>query len=165
MNILLIVIAIAVLVFTIWNIISLYQLKNQSKKKILNDPRYYELKYKFEFIVAVFSIIVAIAGLLGYNSLDNAKQEIKKELTEDLNPLDSTINILNEKMVKINGQIIEFESKQDNLINSLPISESQILSQKNEIQDIKNLITDLNNNNKTSILYCRFIRNRFEKKI
>ncbi|GAA3646012.1 hypothetical protein GCM10022397_33640 [Flavivirga jejuensis] len=49
------------------------------------------MKYKYEFIVAVFSIIVAVRRLLGYHSIDRAKEEIKKELSSELKPLNFLI--------------------------------------------------------------------------
>lgn len=68
--VLLIILISAILVFNIWNLFTLSKLKKQqASQQALNDPRYYELKAKQDFLVAVFSVFVATAAFLGYNSL------------------------------------------------------------------------------------------------
>lgn len=64
-----------------WTLINQYRfLKIRNKRKIEIDSRYIELKYRIDLIVAAFSIIIAIAGLIGYSTVD----EIKKDITEDI---------------------------------------------------------------------------------
>jgi len=95
MTIIIILVGVSLLVFSIWNLISLKRLsKNSTKKdKQLNDSKYYELKYKSEFIIAVFSIVATVAGILGYNSITSAKNEIKADLLAKTKSIDSIINI------------------------------------------------------------------------
>ncbi|MBA6156750.1 hypothetical protein H3Z83_09510 [Tenacibaculum sp. S7007] len=150
MTFLLIIIGISLLVFNIWNLISLNSLKKNSSKKDkqLNDAKYYELKYKSEFIVAVFSIIVAVAGLLGYNTLNSAKDEIKFDLLKKTKSIDSIINIT-EKRIKLKDSLLHNIELKQNIINSkIPVNEEKVNAQNYQIYQIQKVISDLNKNNK-----------------
>lgn len=147
---LLIIIGFSLLVFMIWNLIAVYRLKRNSTKsdKELNDSKYFELKYKTEFFVAVFSVIVAVAGLLGYDSLQNAKNEIKSDLLVKTKTIDSIL-INTEQRIKLNDSVIKsIELKHDILINSIPINQKKILLQNQQISSLQKMIDELNSNNK-----------------
>lgn len=150
MIILFIIIGFSLIVFMIWNLITLYRLKKNSSKteKELNDSKYFELKYKTEFFVAVFSVIVAVAGLLGYDSLQNAKNEIKRELLIKTKSIDSIL-VKTEQRIKLKDSVLKsIELKHDVLINSIPINQKKILEQNYQIHSLQKMIEELNSNNK-----------------
>lgn len=68
-KIFLFVIASFILVTSIYNHIILRRINSLAKKRnpIINDGRYFELKYKIELYVIVISLIYAISGFLGYS--------------------------------------------------------------------------------------------------
>jgi hypothetical protein len=57
------ILLLALVIFSIWNlIISRRLIKSKSSTNTpLDDSKYYELKYKQEFLVAAFSLIAGIA--------------------------------------------------------------------------------------------------------
>jgi hypothetical protein len=147
---LLIIIAVAFCVFSVWNIITLYRLKRSSQKtdKELNDAKYYELKYKTEFFVAVFSVIVAAAGLFGYNSIKDAKEEITKDLKEKTKSIDSSI-FYSEKRIRTQDSTLDiFETKLNLFINSIYNSQKQLYNQNDQLNSLTKLINDINSTNK-----------------
>lgn len=143
-------VGIALIVIGIWNLISLNRLKQNSNKtnEQLNDAKYFELKYKSEFIVAVFSIIVAVVGLLGYNSINQVKKELKDYLILKSDMIDSTLTKSERKLEMNNQSLKEIESKQKIIIETLPENEITLQKQNKQIETIHNLINELNSKNK-----------------
>lgn len=89
MTITLILLVFVLLVFTIGNFVTLQRLsksKNQSPDKA-DDSRYFELKYRVEFIVSIFSVVVGVMAFLGYNSITNAKNEIKSGMEKEVSDI------------------------------------------------------------------------------
>ncbi|MCA6451673.1 MAG: hypothetical protein IM582_00735 [Chitinophagaceae bacterium] len=79
---LLTIIGVSLLILLIWNLASIRQLKNRSKTdRNLDDPRYYELKYKQEFFVATVSLVGTVLVIFGYNSLQNVEKALKDDFT------------------------------------------------------------------------------------
>lgn len=89
---LIIIVIAAFAISSIWNIFSLKDLKKRSRSnRNLDDPKYYELKSKYEFLLAIFAIIITGASILGYNSL----ADVKKAMSEDFkHSADSTYQII-----------------------------------------------------------------------
>lgn len=97
--IILILIGISLLIFQIWNITTLKKFKStRGFQKELNDPRYYELKYKQEYFVAVVSFVGTALVILGYANIDSIKNSLSKEFTEKA---DST----SQKMIQLSQRI------------------------------------------------------------
>ncbi len=77
---LLIIIGIAIAILMFWNLYSLKELKTQGRTdKRLDDPRYYELKYKQEFFIATVSLVATVLVIFGYNSLQNVENDLKED--------------------------------------------------------------------------------------
>jgi len=150
MVILLIIIGVAILTLNIWNLISLKQLKNNSTKSDnqLNDSKYYELKYKSEFIVAVFTIVTAVGGLLGYNTIKNAENNIKEDILLRTVSIDSLIIKTENKILTKDSILKKIESRQDIINKVIPQNDSKLNYQENQIRLIKNTLNKLNENNK-----------------
>lgn len=150
MIILLVVIGVAILIFNIWNIVVLRRLNNSSTAKDipLNDAKYYELKYKSEFIVAVFSVIVAVGGLLGYESLQSAKNEVKSDLLTKMRSIDSLVTQTELRIKRKDSLLFEIESKQDIINSAIPINEEKLQKQNVQLRKLMYTINDLNDNNK-----------------
>lgn len=150
MIILLIIVGISLLILNIWNLITLNHLnKNLDKTdNQLNDSKYFELKYKSEFIIAVFSIIIAVGGLLGYNTLKSAKNEIKSNLISKTKSIDSTLNQTAKRIEKKDSILEKIILKQKLINESIPLNDEKIRNQENRINSIQNTINELNENNK-----------------
>ena len=84
-----VIILFALLVVSAWNGYTLLQIKKMNKEgeKTSADERYYELKFKIQFLVAMFTFLAAIAGLYGYNTLEDVKQKLTTELNDSIDSL------------------------------------------------------------------------------
>lgn len=92
-NTFIILFAIVIIVFNIWNTFNLSALlKRPLKVDALNDQKYWELKYKMQYMITVFSIILFIVGYLGYNSLQGVKESVRKEFQGSMDSLTSRID-------------------------------------------------------------------------
>jgi len=148
--ILLIIIGIAILILNIWNLISLKQLENNSTStnNQLNDSKYYELKFKSEFIIAVFSIVAAVGGLLGYNTITSAEENIKKDFLSKTTFIDSLITQTEERILEKDSILEKIENRQDLINKTIPENDAKLHSQENQIDLIQKTLTELNQNNK-----------------
>ncbi len=150
MIILLIIIGVAILTINIWNAISLKQLKRNANKSDnqLNDSKYYELKYKSEFIIAVFSIVATVGGLLGYNTIKSAESKIKEDLLVKTNSIDSIISLTEKRLIKKDSILEKIELRQDFITKTIPENDSKLNNQENQIRLIQSTLNELNKNNK-----------------
>lgn len=147
---------IGIFILMIWMLINQIRfIKGIKTEKKTLDIGLIELKYRIDLIIAVFAIIVAISGMIGYGTIEDIKKDIAKDFESEFSnikrktdDLDSMINI---NMDFINKFNIEKEAISSILLNSgksaKKIQENiEILSQRN--------ITNPN------IYFCKF---RFPK--
>jgi hypothetical protein len=154
-NILIISFLIVIIIFNIWNALTLYFIKKRpSRNDELNDAKYWELKFKIQFLVAAFSAIVAIAAFLGYNTLDNVRDGISKEINLKLDSTKSSIAKLDDKQKEIDDKVANTDeqiSKYQDIILGLSnkqasVKESIKLSKSN-LDGLKERITEINSKN------------------
>ena len=93
LKIFLFVIASFVLVTSIYNHIILRRIHSLAKKRnpIINDGRYFELKYKIELYVIVISLIYAISGFLGYSFYSKFNERVNNDYKIVADQKDSTL--------------------------------------------------------------------------
>ncbi len=112
-------------VFVAMSFFSLQKLKNQFNPNInFSDDRYYELKYKLQFISSVGVVIVGVCGFLGYDKFENFVENFDKK-TDSLNlklkDYDKRISLIDENIVKYDSKIIAYS----NILNKLNYSKIQ----------------------------------------
>jgi hypothetical protein len=149
MIIVLVFTVIALLIFSVWNLLTL---KNLTKDKAnygnqLQDPKYFELKYKIEFLIAIFSVIVALAGLLGYNTLQNAKSEIKADINKELQPIDIRIKNTEISINKNDSIVNSLGSKTETISDSLIKYDFKVKRQNTNLTYLENKIAIINGKN------------------
>jgi hypothetical protein len=125
--------------FNIWNTVTLKRLLSRPlKNDQLNDKSYWELKYKMQYMVTVFSVLIAIAAYLGYNTIDDVKESVRKEFQ---GKLDST----KANMILIDSQIrnskIEFDTKVANTDSVLNSYQNMLLGLSNRTESVKKSIS------------------------
>jgi len=101
LSVVLILIGVCILIFSIWNFFSLKkhlrQFKNNYRKtSSLTDEKYYELKSKQEYIIAVSAIIFSIISFIGYTSIDNIKTDMSDRLKAEIAKIDTLNKKANE---------------------------------------------------------------------
>ena len=147
--ILLIIVVFVLLIFNIWNLVTIRQIKNDSKAKIkiLDDPRYYELKFKIEFLVAAVSIIVAIAGILGYNSYESVKSQITLALVKKTDSIDLKLNTVGKDINNKDSSVRNISLRLDEVSKSIPISELKLKTTSVKLQQLEKNIDLINAKN------------------
>jgi hypothetical protein len=109
-QVLILLLLISIIGFNVWNAINLRSLlKRPLRDNQLNDKNYWELKYKLQYIVTIFSVLLAIAAYLGYNTIENAKESITKDIA-------SRVDSTRKKLVTINSQIENSQSYVDSSV-------------------------------------------------
>ncbi|GGH04097.1 hypothetical protein GCM10007352_07090 [Mucilaginibacter phyllosphaerae] len=118
----------------------------------LNDAKYWELKYKYEFLVAVGSIVVAVVAFIGYSTLNDVKANLKLTLSAQVDSVKSRVdsvsknisgteisaNALNKKVSTTNERITEFKTDIGKLKRSQ--SDLDLLNQKIKDLQSKNIV-------------------------
>lgn len=90
--------------------VSLLKIKKQNNQYNFNgisDDRYYELKYKLQFITSVGVIIVAVAGFFGVDKFENFVTTYNKKTDS----LDVRLKTYNKKISKLDSIISTYDSK------------------------------------------------------
>lgn len=150
-----ILLTIIVIGFNIWNIININGIKKDATKTyVLNDAKYWELKYKIQYLITATSIILFVAAYLGYQSVRDVKNDLKNEFQSsldsskrDLSRIFETQKILNSKMAAADSSILQAEDailglmgREKNLSGSLSMS-------KSNLSQLMERITEINSKN------------------
>lgn len=154
-NILIIVFLIVIIIFNIWNAVNLYSIKSKpARHDALNDSKYWELKFKIQFLVASFSVVLALVAFLGYNTLDNIKDSISENIKLKLDSTKLTIENLDKKQQYIDGKMNTADAqitKYQNIIlglsnKQLSVKEALNLSSTG-LSELKERINEINSKN------------------
>mgnify|MGYP001627550680 CR=1 FL=1 len=154
-NTFLVVFLFVIIVFNVWNAINLYSLKKRpSKQTGIDDPKYWELKYKIQFLVASFSLILAVFAFLGYNTIDKIKEAISSGLEQKLDSTKNNITELIAKQSFIDNRMSEADTlltKYQNIIIGLSNRQSgvnnSIQTSSTELNKLKGKISEINGKN------------------
>lgn len=164
------ILGLGIVILNIWNLKGLKQLSKQRsfKNEQLNDSKYFELKYKHEFLVATFSIVIAVIVFVGYDSYKSIKETLKKDVEEQVSATTKKIEIQKEQLnvqkvltdslgekISINSQKVKdfrdvvnvLELQQNQLKNKIKSSRESINDYETSINDLKVKILELKNKN------------------
>ncbi len=157
------ILIVILIIFTLWNIINVRSFKKilSNNENRLADDKYFELKYKIEFLIAAFSGIVIVVGYLGYGSLDNAENELKKNMQDSLKVFEISLKEKQDSIEKIGSQLnnfnliqsvffkeqSKFSKTQFDLRTDLSKQENRISTGKNEIDSLDKKIKTINSKN------------------
>lgn len=137
-----IVLLIPLVVFIAWNGWTNYKLLKlrSSNETELNDSKYFELKFKMQFLVAMFTVFAGLGSFYGYTTLEGAKVSITKEIQESIDSLN----------LRIRNASIEV-SKRDSIVENLNYAIFQMTNSvpqlKSRTQLIEKRILDINQKN------------------
>jgi hypothetical protein len=114
---LIICLLIAFISVTFWNIYSLNTIRKLSRNHASNiqDAKYYELKFNIQFLIAFFTVIVTIFSALGYNSLTNAKEEVKNNLNDAMDSIRTRLDRIQPELVRAENIISDYKKLNDDL--------------------------------------------------
>jgi hypothetical protein len=152
MNFLLFFIAITILVFLIWNIILGNKLsKKIDKKEEISDSKYWELKFKTQYMISTFAVLIALAAYLGYNSIDKIKQETKNYLVpgqDSIKKMSDSIKFILDKINEYKLEVATLKENGEAAYKNLNAFQNKTIDLNSQISSIKNLIDTLNSKNK-----------------
>ena len=151
-NYLLFFIAITVLVFLIWNIVLGNKISNKvDKSGELSDSKYWELKFKSQYMISMFAVLMALVAYLGYNSMDQIKKETKDYLIaaeDSVQKLSDSIRSMSKKIEFYNLKVDTFKKSGDIVYDNLKSFQNSTINLNGKVLSIKNLIDSINSNNK-----------------
>ena len=135
-------------VFSGMSYLSLRKLKSQNNSsENFTDDRYYELKYKLQFISSVGVIIIGVCAFLGYDSMNKfvSKYEDKTDsLNIKIKDYDNRITRINSEIENNDSKIIAYsnfikriEKSKNKFSNALLSSNKQLNSLTDTINIIK----------------------------
>jgi len=124
-TILLLIAIVCVICLFLWNGLNYRTLKklSQQKDKELNDAKYWELKYKQEFMIAIVALLSATAGFLGYNSLQSVETSVKTEFNKKV---DSVKNTFQQSYKDVKIKLITANDSAKTLNEKVRISQKQL---------------------------------------
>ncbi|CAC9972926.1 hypothetical protein [Flavobacterium panici] len=129
---------VVILVFAIMSYISLRKISSQSNVSNLGDDRYYELKYKLQFLSSVGVIIIAVAGFFGLDKYENFVKEFKSKtdsLDIKLSEYDKKISLLDSSILKYDSRIRTYDNSFKMLdLSKIKFSKAMISSNKELLQ-------------------------------
>lgn len=129
-----------ILVFVIMSFVSLIKIKKQNNQfnNGISDDRYYELKYKLQFISSVGVIIIAVAGFFGLDKYENFVEEFKNKtdsLDIKLKEYDKKISMLDSNIIKYDTKINAYDNSLKKLdLSKIQFSEAMIASNRGLLQ-------------------------------
>jgi hypothetical protein len=138
---------VTLIVLSIWNLINSRHLikdKNENREAIsLSDPKYFELKYKIQFQTAMFAVFVSIGAFYGYNTLEDAKIEARKEIVSSTDSLRFELKDLQNVISNNNSDAKQLENSFAEVSKNLP----RLKSSFNKLNELELKIENINNKN------------------
>ena len=127
----LIVLVIILIILSGWNLFGYFDLKkfNRSYRE-LKDDRYYELKYKTEFITASVLVVIFVGGFFQYKFFD----DVNKTADNLTHRLDSLGRVLESKKDSVSN----YQVMQSSLVKSQNSLDNRIDSSEKRINIISN---------------------------
>lgn len=102
MTTLLIFLILSVISLNLWNAYNIHKMiKRPLLNNELNDKKYWELKYKMQYMLSVFVVLVSVAGYLGYNSLTSIEDRLSAQLNVATDSLKKQSESLIERYKKL----------------------------------------------------------------
>lgn len=156
------VLLIVLISFSIWNLLTLRKLKKQHNSNVqMTDDRYYELKYKMEYITTIVIVVLSVGGYFGYQWFGSIKDDAAKNLQEktkdfeskldsvkfQLNVADYKINNYDGKFTKFNQDAIRIEGNQKDIIDKQKQITSNLKFSKEDLGTLSNKIDVIKNKN------------------
>lgn len=157
---LILVLIFAVVIIGVWNVHEIRQLSQKPLRiNEINDKHYWELKYKLQYLLAVFTLITAIAAYFGITTLSDVEEKIKAEFKPTIDSLRNSSEGLRADFDRLNKSaearstdlkvaekaIRGLGAQNETLNRALQLSRSSLTHLKDNIEL-------LNNNNKNRVI-------------
>jgi hypothetical protein len=135
---------IALLILSVWNFIIFRRLKSSETDKKLDDPRYWELKYRMDYLVAITAMGLTVIAFFGYESLQSAKEAVKSEIEVELATIRKDVGNTEKVLADLN---LFSDSIRDDVSASGAKMRDQINRQVATLKELERKIRSINNRN------------------
>lgn len=127
-----------ILSFLVFDFITLNKIRKlgSKDKSMIPDEKYFDLKYKIQYLISIFSVILFIVGFLGYNSLKNIETKISDKMSASIGELDSRIQHSDTLITRHEKSLNEFEIEQKKIQNKLKKSNKDVLSLSDSVNEL-----------------------------
>lgn len=137
-----------ILVFSIMSVISLWKIKKQSHLSFdFGNERYYELKYKIQYITSVGIVVIGVGAFFGYDKYEKFVERFDKKadsLEIKIKTYDAIISEMDKNLKTYDNKIYAYDSfikrleKSSNIVwSDLKNSNQSLLQLKDTIENIK----------------------------
>lgn len=143
MDTILIVLLIALISSNVWNWFSLRDLKKHNRsKQVITDERYYELKYKIEYITTIVVVVIGVGGFFGYKWFDGLKKDTADKLKNVTDLYDIKFDSIDKKIESKKYTLNDYEAKQENIDKKVENSDKKlsVISNRIDIINKKSII-------------------------
>lgn len=156
-------IGLGILVISVWNLRTLKSLSKSRahKDSQLNDSKYFELKYKYEFLVSIFTLIIGVVSFIGYNSFETLKDDLttyfkmKTDSTmnsikiqqKSIDKLRGEIEVQTQKVFSTNDLIDIINKEQKNISNQISFDKRSSLEIQSKLNIVKEKLAAIQNKN------------------
>jgi len=151
-TLLLFTITCVIVIYFTWNFFNQRSIKKNSKH--IPDAHYYELKSKYEFLVAIGSLVFAIAVFYGLGTKKDMEQNLKSEFNSQLEPTRKQALTTETKIDSVNKQVKETQGIINGYYSALKEIEGKqraidllTLSSKNKFEGFQKRIDTLSKKN------------------
>jgi len=159
---LLVVLLIILISFSVWNLVTLRNIKRYNYSKVnLSDDHYYELKYKLEYLTTIVIVVLSVGGYFGYHWFEDIKIDAAKNLAnktkvteQKFDSINFKLNVTDYKVNDFNDKIIEYQSKaksisdnQNKLVADQNIIRNSLTMSKDSLTGLSNKIDKINSKN------------------
>ncbi|MCD4746025.1 MAG: hypothetical protein K8R58_06980 [Bacteroidales bacterium] len=137
--ILILIIGIGIFLLMVYDIITLNKIKKLAKKSNspIQDDKYYDLLYRYKFLMFFISFIALAVGFLGWNSYDGIKEKITEQFNKDISSINDTISEISSFSINFSKNLKEFEDNYEEIKENHNKSLKQISVLDNKISIIK----------------------------
>lgn len=104
-NVLLSVITCVIIIYFAWNYFNNRNRNRHQNTSQGNDIRYYELKAKYEFLVAVGTLFTAVAVFYGFGTKKDIDQNIKTEFNALFAPTKKRVSVTESKVAEMDQRL------------------------------------------------------------
>lgn len=138
------IILVALLTISIFNLKNLKFLKNNSfaYSEQLNDAKYFELKYRLEYLKGIGAIIISVLVFVGYNSFRSIRDNLKDDYEQKIL---STTKKFNDQIDEHQNQLKQIKSEINNSTDEIDLNKKEVEHIRTKLSSSKESVTGFQN--------------------
>jgi hypothetical protein len=131
--IIIIILLVAILVSSMYNILIFRRREKTLNNTDLDSSKYFELKYRIEYLTTIVPIVIVFLGIMGYREVDSIEKGINSKIDEKVKP----------KLDSLDKQIAFLQNRQQNVKSGLDTSFQSLSDFKTSFQELQKKMTGI----------------------